>query len=155
MSKEAAIKTLGCGMLKVESEADEASIPPRKGQADSGALCSMTIQEMIKKAGDTMTLAAQAFADRGQKSYTTEMHAACAGKAIAGVQAAKVKELTDSAQSDTDMLLTAAELAAMFHALYNQSAWRQKFEKAGVFAAATKRATTFEEYAAQLDEEGV
>jgi hypothetical protein len=107
---------------------------------------------MIKKAGDTMTLAAQAFADRGQKSYTTEMHAACAGKAIESVQAAK--EAAQAGQTERKPL-TAAEFAALFHALYNQSAWRQKFEKAGVFAAATKRATTFEGLMAELDEEGV
>jgi hypothetical protein len=140
-------------MLKVESEADEASIPPRKGQADSGVLCSMTIQEMIKKAGDTMTLAAQAFADRGQKAYTTEMHAACAGKAISNA----IQELPDDPVVDDagNEIGKATVVAALFHALYNQSAWRQKFEKAKVFEPATKRATTFEGLMAELDEEGV
>jgi hypothetical protein len=104
----------------------------------------MTIQEMIKKACETMQLAAQAFADRGQKAYTTEMHAACAGKALETVQKAK-----------EEGPLSAAEFAALMHALYNQSAWRQKFEKAGVFAAAGKRATTFDALMAELDEEGV
>jgi hypothetical protein len=106
---------------------------------------------MIKKASETMTLAAQAFADRGQKSYTTEMHAACAGKALESVQ----REMIAKTPEGERQVLNAAELAALFHALYNQSAWRQKFEKAGVFAAATKRATTFEGLMAELDEEGV
>jgi hypothetical protein len=120
----------------------------------------MTIQEMIKKACETMQLAAQAFADRGQKSYTTEMHAACAGKAINIIMQDRAREIGDEIEksqacASVTVTLSAAELAALFHALYNQSAWRQKFEKAGIFAAATKRATTFEGLMAELDEEGV
>lgn len=101
----------------------------------------MTTQEKIAKAAETMKVAAQAFVDRGQKTYTAEIHCACAGKSLAVAQG--------------EEKLTATDAAALFHALYNHSAWRQRFEKAGLFATATKRVSTFEGLMAELDEEGV
>lgn len=130
-------------MREVEQRAGRLLDTSPKGARAGDLLGSMTTQDMIQKAAEVVKLGAQAMADRGQKVYTVEIHCAVAGKAMCEV--AKVH----------GQPLTGAETAALFHALYNHSAWRQKLEKEKVFTPLAKRATTFESLMQELDEEGV
>tara|TARA_R110000868_G_scaffold40556_2_gene139838 strand:+ start:1518 stop:1838 length:321 start_codon:yes stop_codon:yes gene_type:complete len=96
------------------------------------------IKKVLAKASETMTLAAQHYKDKGATKYTAELHCGSVGYAMA--QAVK-----------GGMEANSANLGAMVHALYNHSAWRQKFEKAGIFEKAQER--SFENMAAGLEEE--
>lgn len=96
----------------------------------------------LKNAAETMKLGAQVQKDEGRTAYKAEMHAALAGHAMA-------KELAAGLEP------TAGNLAAMFHALYNHSAWRQKFEKDGIFPKAEERAKGgLADLLSELEEEG-
>lgn len=99
---------------------------------------------MIDSAAKVMESAARAFADKGKKMWTTEMHSAAAGLAISKVQA-------EQAEGPLD----AGALGALFHALYNHSAWRQKFTKLGIFAESAKRVSSLGGLLDELNEEGV
>lgn len=96
------------------------------------------MKKVLAKAAETMTLAAQHYKDKGQKKYTAELHCGSVGFAIA--QAVK-----------DGMEPTSANFGAMVHALYNHSAWRQKFEKAELFEKAQER--SLESLTAGLEEE--
>jgi cobyric acid synthase len=100
---------------------------------------------IVTKAQETMKVCAQAFADRGHKSYTVELHCACAARSTDRSLAMLVGEDGEPARE--------AVLGALFHALYNQSAWRQKFEKEKIFTSAPK-AKTFTSLLDELTEEG-
>lgn len=91
------------------------------------------------KCAETMMLVAQALKDRGATSYKAEMHVTAMAIAIEKVVKA-------------GMEVSRENMTAVIHALYNHSAWRQKFEKAGVFAKAGDRTG---DILAAMQEEGV
>lgn len=100
--------------------------------------CSMTIQDAITNAGATMELAARSFKDKGRKHYSADLHYGAMGFAMA-------KEVKAGLVPD------ATNLAAMSKALGNHSAWRQKWEKLGLFPKAGPAAA--ENVIAELEEE--
>jgi len=103
---------------------------------------SKNINDAIKSAAETMKLGAQVQKDKGRTAYKAKMHAALAGYAMA-------KELAAGLEP------TAENLAALFHALYNHSAWRQKFEDAGIFPKAKERAKgDLADLLSELEDEG-
>lgn len=91
----------------------------------------MQIKDAIAKAAEIMKLAAQHGKDKGKIAWAAEDHATAAGYCLRVVF--HPKDGKDALEP------TAANYAAMFHALYNHSAWRQKFEKDGIFAKAGER----------------
>lgn len=105
-------------------------------------LCSMANPQIIAKACEVMLLGAKAFKDKGYGSYEARLHAALMGKAIAQA----VEQGMEANESN---------LAALSHALYNHSAWRQKFEKEGIFQKAAAKQSGLDNLLAELKEEGV
>lgn len=97
-----------------------------------------TMKKFIATAAGDLELAARHFKDKGATSYTAELHASACGFAIAKTLKA-------------GMEVNSANCGALFHALYNQSAWRQKFEKAGIFAKVGER--SLESLVDSLEEE--
>lgn len=104
--------------------------------------CSMQINEAIRKSSEEMFLGAKAFKDKGYTAYEARLHAALVGRIIAN-------RLNDGMQANDK------NFAALFHALYNHSAWRQKFEKEGIFPKAGAKESGLDNLLASLDEEGV
>lgn len=102
--------------------------------------CSMTIQEAIIQAGSTMQLAAQSYKDKGRTHYSADLHYGAMGVAIAKLVKAGLEP-------------SAANIYALSKALANHSAWRQKFEKQGLFPKAGPAAAT--DIIAELEEEGI
>ena len=108
------------------------------------ALCSMkTNRELVAIAQGVIESAAKAFKDRGADSYSADRHAAGMGLAL------------HKAQKENGEALNADQLAALCHATYNHSAFRQKFEKAGIFPKAEARVSGLGNLLAELSEEGV
>ncbi len=103
-----------------------------------------TVEEAIKVAGENMEMIAKTFKEKGKKVYNAELHSQAAGFVMRQAFAPKNGELPVEP--------TSANYCAMFHALYNQSAWRQKWEKAGYFTKATS-AKGFEGAMDELEEE--
>jgi len=99
------------------------------------------IEEALKVGAETLELVARAQADKGVRSYSAALHAAACGiafeKAIQG-----------------GLEPTRANMTALFHALYNHSAWRQKFTKMKLFPEA-KGLHSSADLLAELSEEGV
>ena len=93
-------------------------------------MAKMTMTEALKKCGETMELAAQHFKDKGAV-YTSDMHATAAGLAIRQVLFPK--------DGSEGVEPTSSNIGTLFHALYNHSAWRQKWEKAGYFKKKEER----------------
>jgi len=85
---------------------------------------NMDKQQALKKCDETLRLAAQHWKDKGARAYTAEMHSTACGLAMRQVFFPANGEAFEP---------TATNVADVFHALYNHSAWRQKFEKAGLF----------------------
>lgn len=84
------------------------------------------MKKVIETAASNLELAAKHFKDKGATAYTAELHASACGYALA-------KALKDGMEP------TSTNLGALFHAVYNQSAWRQKFEKAKLFPKKEER----------------
>lgn len=86
----------------------------------------MNIDQALAKADETLRAAAvYQSRDKGAKSYTAEMHSQAVGLAMRQVFAPK------EGSGLEPLAPTTANYTTMFHALYNHSAWRQKFEKKG------------------------
>lgn len=99
----------------------------------------MTTTEMIAKAQETMKLAAQAFADKGETTFKAAMHQAICGHILS-------KHIAGGGATDAKTLTT------LFAAISNHSHWRQVLEREGVFTA-KKEAKN--DYSDLLNEEGV
>lgn len=104
----------------------------------------MDIKKALEKLAETLTQAAQFAKDKGATTYTAEMHASACGLAMRVIFHPKQGEALEP---------TNANYAAVFHAAYNHSAWRQKFEKAKLFPKKEER--TFGGLMAELEEEGI
>ena len=106
----------------------------------------MTIEKALVQIQETMTAVATFESkDRGATTWTTDMHAGAAGLAMRRVFAPK---------SGVDGLeASSANYTTLFKALYNHSQWRQKFEKAKLFAPKSERTakTVENEYEAELE----
>ena len=111
-------------------------------------MANMKIEVALKKVDETMQLCARHYADVGVKVYSADKHTNAAGLALKKVLAPAA--LADGTPADA-VELTSANLAMLFHALYNHSAWRQKFEKAGLFEKKSER--TVGDAIAELEEE--
>ncbi len=92
---------------------------------------AMTIQEAVAKVHDYMERNARAVAEGMAKeglvpSYKAKAHSAAAGRVIAHCfgQGLEVNEVNAT---------------VLFHSLANHSAWRQKFEKKGLFPASGEK----------------
>jgi hypothetical protein len=104
----------------------------------------MKIEDALKKAGELMDLGAKAAKDRGVTAWTADEHSTLVGYVI--------RVLFQPKDTDAPRLeMTNGHCRAVFHALYNQSAWRQKFEKAKYFTA--KAAKSYDDVMADLEEE--
>lgn len=90
----------------------------------------MDMKTALEKVSEIMKLAAQHAKDKGAIAWSAEAHATAAGYCLRVVFQPKDGQGLEP---------TAANYAGMFHALYNHSAWRQKFEKAGIFAKQGER----------------
>lgn len=86
-----------------------------------------------------MVLIAKHYKDKGELQYTALLHTNAAGLAMK-------KTFVDGGLEPT-----AVNYAGVFATLHNHSAWRQKFEKAGIFPKATARDVT--DQIASLEEE--
>jgi hypothetical protein len=82
----------------------------------------LKMEDALKKADEMMWNGARAAKDRGAVAWTAEEHVRICGLIIRVLFHPK----DDSAAR---LEPTSANYAAVFYALYNQSAWRQKFEK--------------------------
>lgn len=81
----------------------------------------MTIEDGFKKANEIMWNAATFYAkDKGATAWTAELHSTAAGLALRAVFQPKEGQGLEA---------SATNYGKLFHALYNHSAWRQKFEK--------------------------
>ena len=100
----------------------------------------MTLQDAITMAGTTLELSARAFKDKGFESYEAKCHAAACGRAIA-------KAIGGGMEPNQ------ANLGGLFQAIYNHSAWRQKFEKLGIYTKAGDKVAS-QSLAEMLEEEG-
>lgn len=100
----------------------------------------------LEKLNEILTLAAQAAKDKNLTTYTAEMHANACGIAMRVIFAPK---------QGVGLPQTNENYAAVFHAAYNHSAWRQKFEKAKLFPKKEDRnvSTLVNELAEELGEE--
>lgn len=99
-------------------------------------------EDGIKILAETMELVARAQADKGVKVYTAATHAAGVGIGMSKALQAGMEPSREN-------------MTALFHAGYNHSAWRQKFEKAGIFPTAAKRPASSDDLLKELAEEGV
>ena len=102
----------------------------------------MQVNEAIRKSSEEMFLGAQAFKDKGYKAYEAKLHAALVGRCLA-------KRISEGMEPNDK------NLGAMFHALYNHSAWRQKFEKKGIFEKASAKDDGLDNLLASLEDEGL
>lgn len=103
----------------------------------------MTIQDAIKMGGETLELVAKAQADKGVRAYSAAIHAAACGIAFAKAM-------------EGGLAPSRENMTALFHALYNHSAWRQKFSGEGkIFPEASKRPSSSADLLKELTEEGV
>jgi uncharacterized protein (DUF2147 family) len=104
----------------------------------------MKIEDALKKAADMMVMGAKAEKDRGAVTWTADLHVQVCGFII--------RVLFNPKNPDAPRLeQTGDNYARVFYALYNQSAWRQKFEKAEIFAKAAGK--SFESKMNELEEE--
>lgn len=88
----------------------------------------MDIKNALEVVSEYMTRNAKAVAEQMGKdglvpSYRSKAHSAAAGRVIAHLLMNGVDELEGSV----------ANMTVIFHSLANHSAWRQKFEGAGIF----------------------
>ena len=102
------------------------------------------MEDALKKAGEVLGLAAKAAKDRGVVAWTADEHVRACGYIIRVLFHPKDPEAAK-------LEPTAANYAAVFHAVYNQSAWRQKFEKDGIFEK--KAAKSYDNAMQELEEE--
>lgn len=102
----------------------------------------MQVNEAIRKSSEEMFLGAQAFKDQGFSAYEARLHAALVGRCLA-------KRISEGMKPNDK------NFAALFHALYNHGAWRQKFEKKGVFEKASAKDGGLDNLLASLEDEGV
>lgn len=105
----------------------------------------MNITEALTKCDETLRLAAQFQKDKGATVYTAEMHCTACGLAMRQVLFPKSGDALEA---------TSTNIGTLFHALYNHSAWRQKFEKAKLFPKKEERSltTAMEELEAEFGE---
>lgn len=92
----------------------------------------MNIEEALNGVEAFLTAGAKAIAAKQEadglvKHYEAKKHSGSAGKYIAACLA-------------QGLVLDAMGATMLFHSMANHSAWRQKFEKAGIFPAAVKEA---------------
>ncbi len=110
-------------------------------------MANMTLEKALSKASEIMVNAATHYAkDKGEKQYTAVLHARSAGYAMRVVFAPK-----DAAADKLEF--TTENSIAVFHALYNHSAWRQKFEGEKYKLFAKKEKVSVDTYAGELEEE--
>lgn len=88
----------------------------------------MTIEQALVKAQEYMEKNARVVAEGMTKDgltpqYRAKAHAAAAGRIMSHLLTNGVDELEPSA----------VNMTVLFHGLHNHSAWRQKFEKKGIF----------------------
>lgn len=100
----------------------------------------MTIQDAKVMAGTTLELSARAFKDKGFESYEARCHSAACGRVISKAIAGGLEP-------------SQANMGELFQAIANHSAWRQKFEKLGIFTKASEKAPS-QSLADMLEEEG-
>jgi hypothetical protein len=86
--------------------------------------------DALKKASEILDLAARAEKDKGATAWTATLHVKVCGYIMRVLFAPKDPNAARLEQ-------TSENYAAVFHAIYNQSAWRQKFEKAEIFEKST------------------
>lgn len=96
---------------------------------------SPVMTAIVKRAAEQMELNARFYKDKGETKYTAEKHASSVGYCLK--QALTKPVIVEKAE--VAMEVTTQNLGDLFHALYNHSAWRQKFEKADIFPKATER----------------
>ncbi len=111
----------------------------------------MTLEYALKKASEILYLAAERQAkDKKAQAYTAAIHSEGVGYAMRVLFHPK-DDAADRLEPSTKNFI------AVFHALYNHSAWRQKFEKGkdattpALFKKADKRDVTAVE--SELEEE--
>lgn len=105
-------------------------------------MVNQDMKKVLDKAAERMELCAKHFKDKGASAYTAALHSSAAGIAIAR-----------AFEGDDALELTPKNVTTLFHALYNHSAWRQKWEKAGLFAKASER--SLDGLVEDLDSEGI
>jgi len=93
----------------------------------------------VVKAQEMMVNGAKAFADKGETQFKAAMHQALCGRILSKLVAEGLEP-------------SAKNMTVVFAAVQNHSAWRQKFEKDGVF---TGKKEAKNDYAEFLEEEGV
>lgn len=101
-----------------------------------------TLEKAKDAAAKDMELIATSYKDKGKLTYTAELHCEAVGFVMRKAFFPKSGDALEP---------TSANFAAMVHALYNHSAWRQKWEKKKLFAK--KEARTFETSMDELEEE--
>ena len=102
----------------------------------------MQVNEAIRKSSEEMLLGAKVFKDKGYKNYEAKLHAALVGRVMAN-------RINDGLE------VSDKTLAALFHALYNHSAWTKKFEKEGIFPKASAKDSGLDNLLASLEDEGL
>lgn len=104
----------------------------------------VTLASIAGKVEEMMFAAAKVHQDRGRIEYKADMHRSAVGYAMA-------KAFADG------LPMTAGNLVGLLAMLDNHSAWRQRFEKKGIFPKASERpkAALVDDYLAELSEEGV
>ena len=92
-----------------------------------------------------MTAAARMYQDKGRTEYKAELHRAAAALAL------------EKAMGKFKLEPNARNLATLLGMVDNHSAWRQRFEKAGIFPAkgAAPLGSKTDSLLAELAEEGV
>lgn len=94
---------------------------------------------------ETMTAAARMYQDKGRTEYKAELHRAAAAVAM------------EKTMSKFGFAPSARNIAVLLGMVDNHSAWRQRFEKAGIFPAkgAAPLGSKTDSLLAELAEEGV
>lgn len=105
----------------------------------------VTVGEIANLVEEAMYAGAQVQKDNGRTEYKAEIHRALAAYAMA------------KALGKFNLPPTAANLRTLLAMVDNHSAWRQKFEKKGIFPKKEDRPASAkaDDYLAQLEEEGV
>ncbi len=105
----------------------------------------ITVGEIANLVEEAMFAGAQVQKDSGRTEYKAEIHRALAAYAMAkGI-------------AKFGLAPTAANLRTLLAMVDNHSAWRQRFEKKGIFPKKEDRpvGAKADDYLAQLEEEGV
>lgn len=117
----------------------------RRGQSRPTLYMQMEATQLAALCGylnDGMFAAARAMADKGRTQWPAEMHR----QTCALLMSRALAKFSIPPEPFT--------LAAMLRVVDNHSAWRQKFEKEGIFPKSSP-ARSADDYLAELAEEGV